>query len=103
MGGQAGALDRESQKDPDQFWGAYLRQAGARRDGPDPRSLGINRKLYTPWSSNRLCKGIWNSLVEYFGGVFSPGFTPIFLQTSPPNSPEHPQSDPLKIPEKVAE
>ena len=42
----------------------------------------------TPWSLNRLFKGMLNSLVDYFGGVFSTDFTPIFLSKSLPSTPK---------------
>ena len=56
-----------------------------------PQNLALGTKLcvasrYTPWSLNRLFKGILNSLVDYFGGVFSTDFTPSFLPASLPNT-----------------
>ena len=72
----------------------------------EPRLRAHTHILHTPWSLNRLFKGILNDIGNYFGGVFSLGVTRMFVQNSlpkaAPNSPEHPQHDPLKFPENVA-
>ena len=67
----------------------------------DIHPSALKKKTPTPWSLNRLFKGILNSLVDYRRGVFSMDVSQKSLPNTP-NSPEHPQNGPLKFPEKVA-